>query len=94
MKIWHVMGKSVKSREERLQIKADILKQLDALHIDVEVVESLQPFLKLLEEYCMPKIVSGYSGRMAVPELGRVLEYVLPLRVWAQPMVRMVKAPT
>lgn len=85
------MGKSVKTVEERLKIKQDVLQQMDRLNVDVDVLESFQPFMKILDEYCQPKLMNGYSGRLYIPEINRVLEYVLPLRVWAQPMVRLVQ---
>lgn len=85
------MGKksSVKTQGERLQVKMDVEEKLLEMGLHMDSFESLTPFKKDLEDYTQEDILSGFSGKIYIPELERTLEYVLPMRIWAQPMVRL-----
>lgn len=84
------MGKkaSMKTVEERIIIRSEVEGKLRQMGISLDTFESLQPFKKVLEEYSIPVVLAGSTGRIHVPELGRYLEYVLPIRKWQEPMVR------
>ena len=51
------------------------------------------PFHAILNEYLKDNILSGFSGRIFVPELERYIEYVLPAKKAAKDMVRLVVSP-
>jgi len=82
--------KSVKTQEERIQVKDGIVDKLALLNIDMDVFDSLKPFARILEEYTQPTLLSGFTGSINIPEIGRRLEYNLPMRVWTPPMVKLV----
>ena len=80
-----------KTVEERTAIVEKIREQLTENHIDG--LEGVVPFHAILDEYLKEKIVSGFSGRVFVPELERYIEYVLPAKKAAKDMVRLVVSP-
>jgi len=90
--------KDVKSVEERTLIVAESLEKLIEVHLAAvnddgsvySVFEGIQEFVKVLEEYKKPGLLSGFSGVIKVPELNRNIEYILPLKKMAGHGVRLV----
>ena len=92
--------KSLKSQEERAKI---VLETMDKLK-DVALVglndegniysgfDAVEEFLKVLREYEKPNILSGFSGRILVPEFNRYIEYVLPIKQGNDHVVKLVMA--
>ena len=80
-----------KTVQERITIVEKIREQLVENHIDG--LEGVRPFQAILDEYLKEKIVSGFSGRVFVPELERYIEYILPAKKAAKDMVRLVVSP-
>lgn len=80
-----------KTVEERKSIANTIRKQLSENHIDA--LNGVKPFHAILDEYVKETILSGFSGRVFVPELERYIEYVLPAKKAAKDMVRLVVSP-
>lgn len=80
-----------KTVEERTAIVEKIRGQLAENHIDG--LEGVRPFHAILDEYLKENILSGFSGRVFVPELERYIEYILPAKKAANDMVRLVVSP-
>lgn len=92
--------KLVKSQEERAKIVAETIDKLKEVCLvgtnDEGVVysgfDAVEDFLKVLREYEKPNLLSGFSGRIFVPEFNRYIEYVLPVRQFNDHVVRLVMA--
>jgi hydrogenase maturation factor len=90
--------KDIKSVEERTQIVVETIAKLVEVSLaavdDNDTVysafEGIQEFIKILEEYKKPTLLSGFSGVIKVPELKRNIEYILPLRQMIAHGVRLV----
>lgn len=82
------MGKSVRTQEDRIRIRDEILAKLYELQLDIDAIYSLTPLKTILAEYTQPVISNSIVGKMKVPEIGRTLEFALPMRVWHEPVVR------
>lgn len=82
------MGIESKSREERIRIAVNLLKDLKQYHIP-DSLPGVEKFHKVVRDYTEPNINSGLSGKIKIPEIGRTLEYHLPIRSISQPMVRL-----
>ena len=90
--------KDVKSIEERTLIVAESLEKLIEVHLAsvnddgsvYSAFEGIQEFVKVLEEYKKPGLLSGFSGVIKLPELNRNIEYILPLKQMAGHGVRLV----
>ncbi len=76
-----------KSQDERIKIKKDLIQQLQ--NHSVFILDSVQPFIKILTEYTQPIIDTGYSGSIYLPEINRNLDYCLPMRPNTEPMVKL-----
>jgi hypothetical protein len=98
-------GKEDKFRtvEERKDIVAEVLAKLEEVHLigwdedDKKYYsgfEGVQELLTILREYEKPKLLSGFSGVIKVPELNRNVEYILPIRKVASHGVRLVSTET
>lgn len=72
-----------KTMKERSDIVVTIkTKFKETIGVDIDLFESeaLQKFNAILNEYATSDILlSGFTGRMYIPELGRYIEYILPL---------------
>lgn len=77
------LNKKHKTQEERIAIVDTIKTKFQetlGLNIDAFESEALQKFNVILNEYASSKtLLSGFTGRMYIPELGRYIEYILPL---------------
>jgi len=90
--------KDFKSVEERTQIVVETIAKLVEVNLaavdDNDTVysafEGVEEFIKILEEYKKPTLLSGFSGVIKVPELKRNIEYILPLRQMVAHGVRLV----
>lgn len=49
----------------------------------------MQEFYKVLDDYCNPIITSGFSGKINIPEISRKIEYILPMRLEIEPIVKL-----
>ena len=81
-----------------MRTAADRQKVVDAIRLEmvenqIDGLEGVAPFHKILDEYARPDLLSGMSGRLYVEELERYIEYVLPMRESSNHMVRLVVAP-
>lgn len=81
--------KNAKSVEERQKICLDIKGKLVSLGLSPDF-DTVRDFIKILDEYSKPNVTSGFSGVVSFPEIGRRIEYVLPIRSQSQPVVKMV----
>lgn len=79
---------SIKTREERTQIAINLIKQIKKNEIP-DYIPGMKEFRKILNQYLEPDIISGYSGKIRMPELDKILEYNLPMKKNSQPMVRL-----
>lgn len=90
--------KDHKSVEERTQIVIETIAKLIEVNLAAvddndtaySAFDGIQEFLKILEEYKKPGLLSGFSGVIKVPELKRNIEYILPLRQMVAHGVRLV----
>lgn len=90
--------KDVKTVEERTQIVVETIAKLVEVNLAAidekdtvySAFEGIQQFIKILDEYKKPVILSGFSGIIKVPELKRNIEYILPLRQMVAHGVRLV----
>lgn len=90
--------KGYKSLEERTQIVTENYAKLLEVNLAAQdddgnvysEFEGIQEFIKILEEYKKPGLLSGFSGVIKVPELKRNIEYILPLRQFVAHGVRLV----
>lgn len=80
-----------KTVEERQKISEDLKKKIADLGIPSSY-EGVQEFHRLLDEYCKPNIFAGFSGKIAIKELSRNIEYILPISKTPQPVVKMTAA--
>lgn len=80
-----------KTVEERTAIVEKIRGQLSENHIGG--LEGVGSFHAILDEYIKENVMSGFSGRVFVPELERYIEYILPAKKAAKDMVRLVVSP-
>jgi hypothetical protein len=79
--------KEFKSVEERTAIVDETIEKLREVHLVGENDEGevysgfdgVEELLKILREYKKPNILSGFTGVIKLPELGRNVEYILPL---------------
>jgi hypothetical protein len=88
-----------KSVEERKEIVIEVLAKLEEVHLigwdddekkHYSSFEGIQELLVILHEYEKPKLLSGFSGVIKVPELNRNIEYILPIRKLVSHGVRLV----
>jgi hypothetical protein len=92
--------KLFKSPEERAKIVQETIEKLEEVHFigtnengDVySGFDAVEEFLKVLKEYAKPNLLSGFSGRILVPEFNRYIEYVLPIRQGNDHIVKLVAA--
>jgi hypothetical protein len=90
--------KDIKSVEERTQIVVETIAKLVEVSLATlddnnkvySPFEGIQEFIKILEEYEKPTLLSGFSGVIKLPELKRNIEYILPLRQMVAHGVRLV----
>ncbi len=90
--------KQFKTQEERAQIVAETITKLQEVHLigtDDEGqfysgFDGIQELLNILNEYKKPKLLSGFSGVIKVPELQRNIEYILPIRKDSEHGIRLV----
>jgi hypothetical protein len=90
--------KQYKTQEERTQIVEETIKKLQEVHLigtDDEGqlysgFDGIQELLIILNEYKKPKLLSGFSGVIKVPELQRNIEYILPIRKDSEHGIRLV----
>lgn len=90
--------KMLKSQDERARIVVEIiqkLKEVSLAGVDEEGktysgFDAVEEFLKILREYEKPNLLSGFSGRIRVPEFDRCIEYILPIRQGNDHVVRLV----
>lgn len=71
--------KELKTREERQTIVLGILDNFRELGVDIAQYHSLDRFKKILDEYQVDVLESGFSGKYFLPELNRYIEYRLPV---------------
>lgn len=89
-----------KTVEQRLAIRQQVLDKLrevslvgvDKNGVEYSGFEGVNDLVKILNEYVKPNLLSGFSGVIKLPEFGRNIEYILPVRASTDHMVRMVKA--
>lgn len=89
-----------KSVEERLKIREQVISKLKEVSLvgtdqdgnEYSGFDGVNEMVKILNEYVKPNLMSGFSGIIKLPEFGRNIEYVLPLRAHTDHMIRMVKA--
>jgi hypothetical protein len=90
--------KDQKDVEERCEIVKEIHDKLIEVHLafcddDGSIsseIEAIQEFLKVLQEYKKPGVLSAFSGVIKLPELRRNLEYILPIKKFIAHGVRLV----
>lgn len=90
-----------KSVEERKEIVTEVIAKLEETHLigwddDEKKYYSgfpgIEDLLVILREYEKPKLLSGFSGVIKVPELGRNVEYILPVRKLVGHGIRLVSS--
>ena len=92
--------KLLKSLEERAKIVLETLEKLKEVSLVGQNDEgnvysgfdAVEDFLKVLREYEKPNLLSGFSGRILIPEFNRYIEYVLPIRQGNDHVVKLVMA--
>lgn len=72
--------KPLKTVEERREIAERARAAIAEHGLNAELLPSLADFFKILDDYCMEGLTSGFSGRLYLPEIGRHLAYILPCR--------------
>lgn len=82
------MSTNLKTREERVKIAVNLLKDLKQYQIP-ESYPGIEKFHQIVREYTEPELQSGLSGKIKILEIGRTLEYHLPIRHASEPMVRL-----
>ena len=90
--------KNYKTLEERIAIVDETISKLQEVHLIgindqgeyYSGFPGVQELLDILKEYKKAVILSGFSGIIKVPELGRNIEYILPLRKDTEQIVRLI----
>jgi NifB/MoaA-like Fe-S oxidoreductase len=94
-----VKADKYKTVEERKEIVAEVIAKLEETHLigwdDKEEQHysgfpGIEDLLVILREYVKPVLLSGFSGVIKVPELGRNVEYILPARKFVGHGIRLV----
>lgn len=70
--------KEYKTQQERQAIVAGVISRFSELGIDIAQYPSLERFQKVLEDYQVEVLESGFSDRYFIPEFNRYIEYRLP----------------
>ncbi len=82
--------KQLKTQEERQHIAQNIHANLiDKLNLPTSF-QGIQEFIKVLEAYKEHKVPKGLNGQITVSEISRVIDYHLPLKKQAEPIVKLV----
>lgn len=88
--------KELKTIEERARIVHDLKARIQSsLFVDLDNLESegAQKFKGILDEYASSMcLVSGFSGKIFVPEFERYVDYILPLGKTTNEVVRLTQA--
>jgi hypothetical protein len=71
--------KEYKSIEDRIIIADTLKEKIQNLGIP-SIYPGIVEFYKILDEYCKDNIISGFSGKIKLPEISRYIEYILPIR--------------
>jgi hypothetical protein len=82
-----------KTKIARMAIREDVEGRLRCLGVSREFpAEAIKKLFDILDSYVdLPDdATSGFSGRIPFPEIGKDIEYVLPLRGCNRATVRMV----
>lgn len=90
--------KNVKSVDDRIAIVNEAYAKLVEVNLAAidddgklySGFEGIEEFLKILNEYKKPGILSGFSGVIKLPEMKRNIEYILPLQKFVDHGVRLV----
>jgi len=82
------LPKPIKTLAERQKISHELRAKFEELGLTTEY-ESLASFYKILEEYEAPGLLSGLSGSIRFPEIGRVIGYSLPITAGIQHTVKL-----
>jgi hypothetical protein len=81
---------TTKSIEERKVIVEGVKAKFADIGIDVDNYEPLSQLKQILNEYeSIENIVSGYSGKIFVPEMKRYVEYRLPIKKQSIEMLKL-----
>jgi hypothetical protein len=49
----------------------------------------IQEFYKVLDDYCIPNLMGGFSGKIKIPEINKIIEYTLPMRLEIEAVIRL-----
>jgi hypothetical protein len=71
--------KQYKSIEDRIVIADTLKEKIQNLGIP-SIYPGIIEFYKVLDEYCKDNIISGFSGKIKIPEIGRYIVYILPIK--------------
>jgi hypothetical protein len=82
--------KLLKPLDKRIAFVEEMKGKFQNLGIP-ESYPGVQEFYKILGEYCNPTITSGFSGKVNIPEIQRKIEYILPMRLEIDPVVKLTQ---
>jgi hypothetical protein len=92
----HTKVKPIKTQQDRHDI---VVKLKEKFHnitgIDLDTFEApgIVEFKKILDEYAtVTNLTGGFSGKIFVQEIGRYIEYILPVRASTPEHVALVVA--
>lgn len=74
-----------KTRDERIRLSVELLKKLN----DKEFFSEIQEFSQILKLYTQDDIQSGFSGKIKIKSLNRILHYNLPIKIKSTPSVHL-----
>lgn len=82
--------KLLKTQQERQKIAQDIKASLiDKLQLPI-TFKGIQEFLDVLSKYESENLSKGLNGQIVVPEISRAIDFHLPLKKRAEPVVKLV----
>ena len=89
-----IKTKTIKTQEERRDIVEKLKERfhnVTGINIDTFEAAGVAQFREILHEYStIPHLIGGFSGKIYVEEMGRYIEYILPVRSSTQEHVALV----
>jgi hypothetical protein len=79
--------KEYKSLQDRITISTTLKDKIKNLGIP-DIYPGIIEFYKVLDEYCKDNIISGFSGKIKLPEIGRYIVYILPIKKEVEHVVK------